>query len=214
MDLSDLIARHPRYPWDRVEIIDRGFDQPCVIRVDVQWLNSGNRATARLWRVEIGEPQQGSCYMHTCEIYGETNRCMLPAHIQIGTFAENNAHAARLARLARGPRVVDAATREKISRSMRAYLADEAARERWRLVQVERDEEAKEQTRRLVSTALLGRDVSADTRERMSDAARRRWQDPEQVKAMRKKRQCPDCGRKLNAHWMTRHKREGRCVVA
>ena len=78
-----------RYWWRRVEVADRGFDSPCWIAR--KGVKSHSDIRARLNEL-VGECGDNEVHMHTCERWGEKNRCINPEHIRVGTRSENQQH--------------------------------------------------------------------------------------------------------------------------
>jgi hypothetical protein len=84
-------------PWNqgvsvpRYTVTDRGFGDCWITDIEpvrLLWVK-------RLW-ADVGVPGRNEVYMHLCEIHGEPNRCANPAHIKVGTRAENALHALAL----------------------------------------------------------------------------------------------------------------------
>lgn len=84
------------FPWENVVEEDRGYGTVCW-----QWVGPTPptastvgvvKKVKRLFNEFVGGRGKGKLWMHLCERYGETNLCVRPDHVVIGTKAANTAH--------------------------------------------------------------------------------------------------------------------------
>ena len=129
--------------------------------------------------------------------------CHAKVHLS-GSKSELHIEALRLANKSSSDEV-----RAKIAASLRGVHHTEERRRNQSAAQRRRFNEqgVSTDTRAALSRSLTGRVVSTETREKLSAALRGQTRPTTRLKSP-----CLDCGREYNSIWMSRHKKEGKCL--